>query len=149
MKKLIVIAFAALCCASTQAAYLYWQVTDAVATEYSGANYAQLKQDGVMIGAAEVNSSSSPAMSIEVSAVNGDSGSFYIELFNYENGAWNSLAVSETKSYSQLAATGALTTTLVSIPTAWTGGTYSVPEPTSGVLMLIGLAGLALKRRKI
>ena len=41
--------------------------------------------------------------------------------------------------------------------TAWTGGTWSVPtpeppdptpEPTSGLLMLVGLAGLALRRKQ-
>ena len=30
----------------------------------------------------------------------------------------------------------------------YTGGTSSVPEPTSGLLMLLGVAGLALKRKR-
>lgn len=34
-------------------------------------------------------------------------------------------------------------------PTSWTlSGIESVPEPTSGLLMLVGLAGLALKRKR-
>lgn len=31
---------------------------------------------------------------------------------------------------------------------SWGSGTVAVPEPTSGLLMLLGLAGLALKRKK-
>ena len=31
---------------------------------------------------------------------------------------------------------------------SWGSGTVAVPEPTSGLLMLVGLAGLALRRRR-
>ena len=33
--------------------------------------------------------------------------------------------------------------------TTWQGSVSNVPEPTSGLLMLIGLAGLALKRKRM
>ena len=33
-------------------------------------------------------------------------------------------------------------------PTSWTATSAAVPEPTSGLLMLVGLAGLALRRRR-
>ena len=33
-------------------------------------------------------------------------------------------------------------------PSSWTASTAAVPEPTSGLLMLVGLAGLALRRRR-
>ena len=33
-------------------------------------------------------------------------------------------------------------------PTTWTVSMSSVPEPTSGLLMLLGVAGLALRRRR-
>lgn len=39
--------------------------------------------------------------------------------------------------------------TIASVPTAWTGGTYAAPEPTSGLLLLVGASLLALKRRKV
>jgi len=31
----------------------------------------------------------------------------------------------------------------------WKAGSYDVPEPSSGLLMLLGMAGLALRRRKV
>lgn len=151
MKKFLVLAFAVVCAVTTQAAYLYWQVSDESATAFVDANWAILKQDGVTIGAAEFSASGTPMMSVEATLVNGTTGSFYIELYNYDSEArqWNALGVSDTASYASLMGSGAITSSLVSIPTAWTGGTMHVPEPTSAVLMLIGLAGLSLKRRKV
>ena len=41
------------------------------------------------------------------------------------------------------------TTLTTATPSAWTvSGITAVPEPTSGLLMLVGLAGLALRRRR-
>ena len=34
------------------------------------------------------------------------------------------------------------------VPSSWTATSAAVPEPTSGLLMLVGLAGLALRRRR-
>lgn len=143
MKKLLLIAFAAFCCATSQAAYLYWQVETDVASEW-GANYAVLHdvKSSSIIGSSAVGT-------VTATDLTGYLGDFYIELFNYEQGGTaESVAVSGSMSYTQLAELGAITTTLVSIPTAWTGGSYAAPEPTSALLMLIGMAGLALKRRK-
>ena len=50
---------------------------------------------------------------------------------------------------------GSITTELMgetlidAVPTSWTvSGVESVPEPTSGLLLLLGVAGLALKRKR-
>lgn len=143
MMKKIVFLFALVASFAANASYLYWQVESTAAEPY-GANYAVLHNvdNGALISSAEVGA-------VTPVDVTGISGSFYIELFNFVDGTATSVATSETRSYSELLALGAISDTLLSIPTAWTGGTYSVPEPTSGVLMLLGLAGLALKRRKV
>lgn len=82
--------------------------------------------------------------------------SYYVEIMGYDANAYPSdshigaIGVSEVMSYAQ--ATSHMTATLESIssvPTAWTGGTYAAPEPTSGLLLLVGASLLALKRRKV
>lgn len=39
----------------------------------------------------------------------------------------------------------------ISAPPAvpWTAGSFDVPEPSSGLLMLLGMAGLALRRKRV
>ena len=97
--------------------------------------------------------------------------SFYVELINGDNLAyWNDAAHksesayqsshagfagqlqgSDTK-YSSLASQGFIGADLSPVSMAvWHGGTQysSVPEPTSAMLMLIGIAGLALRRRAV
>lgn len=144
MKKLLVIAFVALCAVTSQASYLYWQVESSVANQYGAVG-------GVLMGSATAGGTATQIGAANIGTVTSsflnDSSynSFYIELFNAEN---ESVAVSKGMSYSDLAAMGAITTTLVTIPTAWTGGSYAAPEPTSGLLMLLGVAALGLKRRK-
>ena len=157
MKKLIILAFAALFCATTQAAYLYWQVSDESAQAFTSANYAVLKQsdaNGVFhdVQTVEFDAGSAPMMSMEWSEVaEHDFSKFYVELYNYDsvNNEWESLAVTQQATYDSLVQSGALTSSLVSIPTAWTGGTVVVPEPTSALMILLGIAALGLKRRNV
>ena len=84
--------------------------------------------------------------------------SFAIELGNWENGKWTTLATTGMISYndltqiaSQEGGTYILTAGQdISLPTfmAWTPNAYVVPEPSSGLLVLIGASLLALRRRK-
>lgn len=82
---------------------------------------------------------------------------FYIELLNYNGGdsysfVADSKAVEGVRTYSSLASSGAIVTELsaASIVHAWSaGGSYGVPEPTSGLLMMLGLALVGLRRRKV
>ena len=81
--------------------------------------------------------------------------SYYIEIVGYDSSAYPStgsgqLGTSELLAYA--ANCSNITTDLESIaamPQAWTGGTYAAPEPTSGLLLLVGASLLALKRRKV
>ena len=79
--------------------------------------------------------------------------SFMIELGNWDatlgaGNEWQILAHSDPGTMESLknfihAADFDIHTTL-----AWTGGSYSVPEPSSGLLILIGAGLLALRRRR-
>ena len=77
---------------------------------------------------------------------------FVIELGNYESGTWSTLAISETASYADLAASShIISTTGTYVPefaSPWMPAAYMVPEPDSGLLLLVGYALLALRRRK-
>lgn len=147
---LLVVAVAA----SAQASYLYWQVdtSDAISKIGTAAGHehyqANLYADSTKIGTATSGYLSSINIDSYVSA-----SSFYIEIVAWDNGGSyataGTVAVSEHKSYADLIDGGFVTSSLVTVPpAAWTGGTYAAPEPTSAMLMLLGLAGLALKRRK-
>ncbi len=86
--------------------------------------------------------------------------SFYVELGNYENGTWTTVAQSAGIAYSEIAGSIAKQTTVErwreeyytnwkNIP-AYSGFSFTmvVPEPNSGMLVLIGISALALMRKK-
>ena len=60
------------------------------------------------------------------------------------------LTVSDFKSANAYASGSSLPTGKLALNDKWTGasGTIGVPEPTSGLLLLLGVAGLALKRKR-
>ena len=76
---------------------------------------------------------------------------FVIELGNWDGSAWSTFAVSETVTYADLASNNHIDTTSGYNPnpiTPWAPSSYVVPEPTSGMLVLVGAALLALRRRR-
>ena len=80
--------------------------------------------------------------------------SFAIELGSYDTGDWTTLASSATLTYQQLASgegsgTSYITTydpQSLTVTVGWAPTTYNVPEPSSGLLVLIGAGLLALRR---
>lgn len=77
------------------------------------------------------------------------SWSFYVELYNSANAA---VGKSETLSYAQLNAYIKESVDMSNLADIqrWSGGAYTaVPEPTSAVLLMLGMALTALRRKRI
>jgi hypothetical protein len=66
------------------------------------------------------------------------------------SGEWDySAATIEAKITGSLTTAPSGTTTFTADPTSWTvAGAVAVPEPTSGLLLMLGIAGLALRRKQ-
>ena len=76
---------------------------------------------------------------------------FIIELGNWDGSNWSVLALSETVSYNSLDTNSHIDHVSGINPnpiTPWVATSYVVPEPSSGLLVLVGAALLALRRRK-
>ena len=75
---------------------------------------------------------------------------FTIEIGNYTGGNWYTLAVSESWNVAQLKEGDHIRSAQMGQYgwECWAGGSYSVPEPSSGLLILIGAGLLALRRRR-
>ena len=77
---------------------------------------------------------------------------FTVELGHWENDEWTVMATSKTTTYAELLAGGWTSSNMNAYPREgpWspTFTVTSVPEPTSGLLVLIGGALLALRRRR-
>ncbi len=80
--------------------------------------------------------------------------SFAIELGNWEGGEWVVLATTERMSYSSLTVSSQDGVHILQMADnvdlnnyqAWAPAAYNVPEPSSGLLVLIGVGLLALRR---
>lgn len=172
MKSLLSIAILAVtfCASATTDQYLYWMIddastlvaTDGTETKLKGTYYAKVKPDG----GSYLNFYETPGGSaiggadnfvFEVADINdniptfagvisGTPASFIIELYNdagAAQGSWVGQATLDWNSaYITSGGMGHAAPGRVNSFTA-------APEPTSGMLLLIGVAGLALRRRKI
>ena len=82
----------------------------------------------------------------------GDTVSGYIVLFDSTNVAGSSYFAYTTVKSDTVNAVGSnlsLAYGTFATATSTTGGWTAIPEPTSGLLMLLGAAGLALKRKRV
>ena len=154
MKKIIV--GVAILIVAFVADYLYWGVTTADAgTTYNAARlYASetLGEKGNAIGWIY---SAPGSASTDVSGY--ADNYFYVELCNYSDGSWSNESTygsDKAYSYSSLVSQGVITSSdliaqaSVAAAVLRNSGVQATPEPTSGLLMLMGFAMLGLKRKK-
>ena len=164
MKKLVFGLVVAIATLSVHAEYLYWAVIGTSGytqgTDYTDGTwaYAQLKwyynsENGIIttLNAADAANGYNSDISAVASYTQ---ASYYIELVNYDS-AYKTVWTSQTSAmtYDQLSGLHAinLNTPLNGIANAamFTGtAVVGTPEPTSGLLLLMGFAMLGLKRKK-
>lgn len=170
MKKLLMllsVAALALPSAAGENDYLlYWLVSDSYVSQKMGDVKFQGAELYANVSGAETPTSlgayfTSPVSDLSVvpvqiadlaSLASSEILSFYIEFQTYNGGVWNTIGMSETIGYAQ--ALSAITDyrsgktpsnyTAALSPSSFT----AVPEPTSGLMLLVGLASLALKRKR-
>ena len=160
MKRILVglLLMAGVAAHAEYSSYFYWQVDDSVA-DFS---YAQLRLSGgsqyftigdtayTKVGAETTGGATLGQTTLAVAANLGSYASseysFLVEVFGEDDGL---LAFSDTFSYDDIAGSfvySDMGSTLSG--TAYGVSVSNVPEPTSGVLLLLGLAALGLRRKR-
>ena len=140
---------------SLHADYLYWMVDTGSAATYEPYTAVRLTDGTTTIdeyefsgGASELIAyQSEPGGYFTAEGTFGSSQSFFVELLN--GSTWK--AQSEAKTYAELLAAGNIFKSGSIAPAtanAASFGSYNVPEPTSGLLFLVGGMLLGLKRRR-
>ena len=170
MKKLIIIASVALVAFASQAAQFQWQftATKAAGTPYNGADvYMILAADydsSKTMSLADIQGASKSKGTLTVGSMTATTGPITVKDSWVTEGtdySWYAIVVNDDKYYVSSAATTSTAVADTGTPAAKTFASKSematagnwhtlaaVPEPTSGLLMLLGIAGLALKRKR-
>ena len=170
MKKLVLVACAGLMAAFANASELWWTLDTSATVDGEGWDSAALfaTTEGFNYGGIQVGSKISNEkmddlgyVATELGAKGSSTYSFYIELYNSSGdrlgASYVSLGGAETRpqgatAYNSLSAslyTPGMSTVDVSPYAGFTNFTSAnvIPEPTSGLMILLGLAALGLKRK--
>ena len=170
MKKLMIIASIAMCAYASHAAQFTWGLTasKSAASAYDGATvYMLLAADydsSKQMSLSDITSAAKSQGTLTVGSMSASTGtitvndSWVVEGTTY---SWYAIVVSDDKYYASSTATSSTAVSATATPanvafssksemsTASNWKTLAaVPEPTSGLLLLLGVAGLALKRRR-
>jgi len=147
MKKVLVAFSFIVVATASQAGYLYWQVTP---TSDSTVSSATAWDSGY-------NNSAKTVSTVDMSDLSNGNGamySYFIELASSKTTPSASVSATTSQTYADLQTAGSIQATaeLSAVPqaTVWhtSGASSASPEPTSAMLMLLGVAGLALRRKQ-
>jgi hypothetical protein len=145
MKKIMIIAAVLLTALCSEAASVRWRaanvkdITGSAAYSGDATLYAMLGDTIAASYAATMTGGMINSVVGSEDLVTGSTYSFYYTMTDKEGNVFTSTTVAN------------IVAQATSTPTVQfaAGGTWAaVPEPTSGLLMLVGLAGLALRRRR-
>jgi hypothetical protein len=166
ISKLAFVVAVALTTSTVSAGTLYWQITSDTGVDFSiarlvvtdGSTTTYLpNSDGVL--ASDFNDATGTGTQLamqqtDISAYTGSQYSFFVEMVNYASDP-ESVTQGDTYSYQDLLTAGYVsfgaddvTAVTIAAQGANLGGSSAVPEPSSGLLLVIGGAMLALRRRR-
>lgn len=175
MKKLLVLAVAIVTASISQASELWWTVANPVNVSATpggstaSSEWATAKlfasASGYNTGGIELDTVTSSDMAAyseiitDLGAYGTSAYSFYVELFNSSSESLGKSYMAANQGatpYNDLVSAGAIDTGNIMNPTASAYTGFSsfttaevIPEPTSGVLVLLGMMALGLKRKRV
>ena len=162
MKKIISIAIVALAAFSLKADYLLWQLAQTDSTSIGPYNYVKLWatdqtgntwSTGYNVIAQQSVSSEQNTVTFNLGGSYNSSSysTYFVEYATYDASSDSTTSVAGyTGSWSDLKnSVWTKMTDFATSVTAYAGGQYSsVPEPTSGLMLMLGLALMGLKRKR-
>ena len=160
IQKIAVLILAAFALTSAKASVLYWQVEPGTTSD--SFQYALLKATNgtdpavTVAGAAAQGEAPNQYVSLqntELGQYGNDGYSFFVEMANYANNQFQTVATGATYTYNELVSSGYVAAGPIDSFTAAANASNfnmgsPIPEPSSGLLLLMGGAMLALRRRR-
>ena len=164
ISKLVVVAAVGLITSAVSAGTLYWQITSDTGVDFSiarlvvtdGSTTTYLPgSDGIFASDFDDDTGTGTYLTMQqtdISSYTADTYSFYVEMVNYATNP-ETTTPGATYSYQQLLSAGYVSlnaddVTAVTMAAAAGNMGSAIPEPSSGLLLLVGGAMLALRRRR-